>query len=134
VASDADPREFVLDVKDWPEGKPVRLTVTYAACVEKSCHVVRQSYVLYRRRDRDGGGARGAGAGLWEPDQFAKQMLARGKDGTRVSEAEVMGLIRPHFRHFDTNKDGFLDREELKMVAKWLNEHHAPGAMPKPKK
>jgi hypothetical protein len=133
-ATDADPREFIIDVKAWPEDKPIKLTVTYAACVgEEACHAVKQSYMLHRRRDRDGGGARGAGAGLWEPEAFAKQMLARGKAGDRVSEAEVMGLIRPHFAHFDTNKDGFLDAEELKAVAKWLNEHHKPGPMPKPK-
>ena len=135
AASDADPREFVLDLKAWPESEPIRLTVTYSACVgKKTCHAVRQSYVLHRKRDRDGGGARGAGAGFWDGEEFAKQMLARSKLGTKVTEAEVMGLVRPHFRHFDANKDGFLDLEELKVVAKWLNEHHKPGAMPRPKK
>jgi hypothetical protein len=132
ATSDSDPREFLLDVKAWPQDKPIRLTVTYYACVgEKACYSVKQSYVLRNRRDRDGGGARGAGAGLWEGEAFAKQILSRSKAGDRVSEKEVMGLIRPHFRHFDTNKDGFLDVEELKVVAKWLNEHHQPGAMPK---
>ena len=134
-ASDADPREFLIDVAAWPEDEPVRLTVTYQACVgERACYAVKQSYVLRRRRDRDGGGARGEGAGFWEPEAFAKQMLARGKTPGKLSEAEVMGLIRPHFRHFDANKDGFLDAEELKAVAKWLNEHHKPGPMPAPKK
>ena len=47
---------------------------------------------------------------------------------------EVMGLILPHFDHFDTNKDGFLDLEELKAVSEWLNNHHRPGVPPpKPK-
>jgi hypothetical protein len=46
----------------------------------------------------------------------------------------VMGLILPHFEHFDTNKDGLLDAQELKAVSIWLNEHHKPGAMEKPKK
>jgi hypothetical protein len=135
AASDADPREFLLAIEEWPEDEPIRLTVTYFACVgEKSCHAVRQSYTLLRKRDRDGGGARGAGAGYWEPDEFAKQQLARSKRGDRATEAEVIGLIRPHFGHFDKNKDGFLDAEELKLVAKWLNEHHRPGPMPMPKK
>jgi len=88
---------------------------------------------LHRRRDRDGGGARGEGAGYWGAEEFARQILSRSKLGNKVTEAEVMGLIRPHFKHFDTNKDGFLDFEELKIVARWLNEHHQPGAMPKPK-
>ncbi len=133
-ASDADPREFLLDIKEWPDGKPLTLTVYYSACVgEESCHVVKQSYTLWLRRDRDGGGARGAGAGFWGEDEFAKQLLSRSKSRDKVSEAEVMGLVRPHFKHFDTNKDGFLDHEELKAVARWLNGHHAPGAMPKKK-
>ncbi len=135
AASDADPREFLLDVEDWPEDEPITLTVTYSACVgKKTCHAVRQVYVLHRRRDRDGGGARGVGAGFWEPEAFAEQMLAGSKLGNKVTEAEVMGLIRPHFRHFDTNKDGYLDLDELKAVAKWLNEHHKPGPMARPKK
>jgi len=135
AASDSDPREFLLDVETWPEAEPIRLTVTYYACVgKKSCHAIRQSYTLRRKRDRDGGGARGTGAGFWKPEEFAKQQLSRSKKGDRMTEAEVIGLIQPHFGHFDTNKDGFLDFEELKLVAKWLNEHHRPGPMAKPKK
>lgn len=64
VASDCDPREFLLDVAAWPDGKPIKLTVTYSACVEEACHVVKQEYVIHLRRDRDGGSARGAGAGF----------------------------------------------------------------------
>ena len=134
AASDADPREFLVDVAAWPEGKPLKLTVTYYACVgTESCHAVRQSYVLHRRRDKDGGGARGEGAGFWSAEELAKMLLERTKVPGKATEAEVIGLLRPHFKYFDTNKDGFLDAEELKLVAKWLNEHHAPGAMPRPK-
>jgi hypothetical protein len=133
AATDSAPREFLLDVKGWPEGKPIVLTVTYSACVgEKACYTAKQSYVLQRRRDPDGGGARGEGAGFWTIEEVARMMLPAGKD--KVSEKEVMGLVRPHFHHFDANKDGFLDREELKTFVKWVNEHHKPGAMPKPKK
>lgn len=135
AASDSDPREFLLDVEAWPEGDPIRLTVTYNACVgEKACYALKQSYVLHRKRDRDGGGARGEGAGFWDGETFAKQILSRSKAGDKATEAEVMGLIRPYFSHLDTNKDGFLDLEELKAIAKWLNEHHKPGPMPKTKK
>ena len=126
-ASDSDPREFLLDVDAWPD-KPIRLTVTYSACVEEACHVIKQEYVLHLRRDKDGGGARGAGAGFWEPAEFAKQMMSRDKNGDKkLTKDEVMGLVVPHFEHFDTNKDRFLDAEELKEVSRWLNEHHRPG-------
>lgn len=134
-ATDADPREFLLDVDGWPADRPVRLAVTYSACVGGSCQVIRQEYVIHRRRDKDGGGARGAGAGFWEADEFARQQLARDKDGDgKLNRDEVMGLILPHFDHFDTNKDGLLDAAELKAVAAWLNQHHRPGPMEKPKK
>lgn len=128
AASDSDPREFLLDVDAWPVDKPIRLTVTYSACVDDGCFVVKQEYVLHRRRDKDGGGARGAGAGFWDPVEFGQQMLARDKDGDgKLNRSEVMGLVAPHFDHFDKNKDGKLDADELKEVARWLNEHHQPG-------
>ena len=132
AASDADPREFILDVEAWPRDKPIQLVVSYSACVEEACHVVRQEYVLHRRRDRDGGGARGAGAGFWQAEEFAKQMLERDRDGNgKLDRKEVTGLVLPHFKHFDVNSDDLLDGEELKSVAKWLNTHHTPGAAPK---
>jgi hypothetical protein len=126
--SDTDPREFLLNVETWPVMKPIQLTVTYFACVgDTSCHAVRQTYVIHRRRDEDGGGARGEGAGYWEPAQFTKQMLQRDKDGDgKLNKTEVTGLVRPHFESLDTNADGLLDRDELKTVSHWLNSHHEP--------
>src|SRR5690606_27435646 len=127
-ASDADPREFLLDIEAWPAGAEVKLTVTYSACVGDACHTVRQRYVLRLQRDRDGGRARGEGAGFWDPEQFARRLLEGDKDGDgKLSEGEVMGLARPHFAHFDADKDGLLDPEELRQVAEWLNTHHMPG-------
>ncbi len=61
ATSDADPREFLLDVEAWPVDKPIKLTVTYSACVGEACHAIRQEYVLHRRRDKDGGGAAARG-------------------------------------------------------------------------
>ena len=132
AASDTDPREFLLDVHAWPEDRPIRLTVTYFACIGKqTCHAVQQQYVLNRRRDRDAGKARGEGAGYWDSEEFAGQMRANDKDGDgRLDKSEVRGLILPHFDDFDANKDDSLDAEELKAVADWLNHHHQPGAAP----
>lgn len=136
VASDADPREFLIDIEAWPADEPLKLTVFYSACVgETACHAVKQSYVVRRKRDPDGGGARGEGAGFWDADEFGKQMMARDKNGDgKLDRSEVMGLVLPHFDYFDTNKDGFLDLEELKEVSRWLNTHHQPGIPKKPKK
>jgi hypothetical protein len=135
AASDADPREFLLDVESWPADKPVKLTVTYSACVAEACHAIKQEYVLHLRRDRDGGGARGAGAGFWG-EEFVQKLLTRAKKAEgKLDRTEVMGLILPHFDRFDVNKDTFLDARELKEVVRWLNEHHAPANTdPQPKK
>jgi len=132
-ASDCDPREFLLDVEAWTTDKPIKLTVTYSACVTDACYVIKQEYLIHMRRDRDGGGARGAGAGFWG-DEFARQQIGRSKrnDG-KVDRTEVIGLLVPHFEKLDTNKDGYLDLEELKVAAEWLNKHHQPGT-PVPKK
>ncbi len=126
AVSDADPREFLLNVHAWSDGKPIRLTVKYFACVgETSCYSVRQEYELYLRRDRDGGGARGEGAGYWDPEEFATRMLAGDKDGDgKLNEKEVQGLVLPHFQDFDSNHDSLLDAEELEAVSDWLNYHH----------
>lgn len=129
ATSDTDPREFLLNVEAWPAGKPLRVTVNYFACVgEVSCHTVTQEYVLYRKRDNDGGGARGEGAGYWEPAEFTRQMMAGDKDRNgKLDKSEVRGLVLPHFETLDVNKDGQLDSDELKVVSQWLNHHHEPG-------
>lgn len=129
VASDADPREFLLKVKSWPADQPVRLIVTYYACVgEESCHTVRQEYTLSLVRDSDGGGARGEGAGYWKPEEFTRQLMVgdKDKDG-KLKKSEVVGLIAPHFEKLDVDHDGFLTSKELMPVADWLNYHHQPG-------
>ena len=101
-------------------------------CVgEETCHAVRQEYVLRRQRDIDGGGARGEGAGYWESAEFTQRMLAGDKnDDGKLSKSEVVGIILPHFEKLDANKDGFLDAQELDVVAGWLNSHHQPGTPP----
>lgn len=129
AASDSDPREFLLRVERWASDKPLHLTVRYFACVgEESCYAVKQEYVLRRERDPDGGGARGEGAGYWEAEEFTERMLAgdKDKDG-KLDKSETVGIILPHFEKLDTNHDGFLESEELKVIADWLNEHHQPS-------
>ena len=130
AASDADPREFLLNVAAWPKGEPLRLTVTYFACVgEESCHAVQQEYEVQLHIDRDGGRARGDGAGFWDGKDFARRMMAGDKDGDRLlNKQEVTGLVLPHFAHFDVSQDGLLSPKELLAVADWLNHHHQPGA------
>lgn len=129
ATSDADPREFVLQVEQWPDDTPLRLTVTYFACVgEEACHAVRQQYVVMRQRDEDGGRVRSKAAGNWDPEEFTKQMLQRDKNGDGLlNRTEVQGLVLPHFERLDADGDGQLNAEELKTVSDWLNNHHRPS-------
>ena len=129
AVTDSDPREFLLKVTAWPEDQPLRLTVTYFACVgEESCHALRQQYVLHRRRDIDGGGARGEGPGFWDADEFASRLFAGDANNDhRLSKEEAVGLLLPHFEKLDTNSDGLLDRSELDVVTTWLNHVHQPN-------
>ncbi len=135
AVSDTDPREFLLNVEAWPAEVALSLTVTYSACVgEESCHVVKQAYILHRKRDIDGGGARGEGAGYWNPKEFTRQMMSGDKDRDgKLSKSEVRGLVLPHFDSLDKDHDGLLDRGELNAVSDWLNHHHKPGPAPSKK-
>jgi hypothetical protein len=130
TASDADPREFLLEIGAWKTDEPIRLTVSYFACLgDTECRAIEQQYEIHRQVDEFGGNAQGAGAGYWEFEVFAEKALARDRNGDgKLTRKEAQGLIRPHFGHFDANGDGFLEREELRTVVDWLNGHHRPGA------
>ncbi len=126
--SDADPREFLLDIQSWPADQPLRVIVNYHACVDDACHAIQQQYVLHRERSIDGGGARGVGAGYWEKKEFTQRLLAndRNRNGF-VEKSEALGLIAPHFESIDRDNDGQLSRDELGAIADWLNHHHQPA-------
>ncbi|MEZ6087334.1 MAG: TlpA disulfide reductase family protein [Pirellulaceae bacterium] len=127
--TDSDPREFVVNVAAWPEDQPIRVDVLYYACQGgETCHAVRQSYQLRRQRDGNGGGARSEGAGYWSVSEFTSRILAGDENGDgRITRAEAVGLLLPHFEKLDRDGDQHLDRSELAVVTQWLNHHHQPG-------
>ena len=138
AASDADPREFLLDVEAWPHGQSIRLTVTYFACVGERDLPHGEAGIRTASAARPGRRRRsGRGCGLLGPlmGSPGTRCLRRDKNGDgKLNKDEVKGLILPHFESFDTNKDGLLDQEELKSVADWLNYYHQPGAPPSSRK
>jgi hypothetical protein len=116
--SDADPREFMLDVANWPEDVALRLTVTYAACVDESCHRIRQAYVLRRQHDRDAGNALVAGFRGLTRDQMVELLMAKDKNGDRkLVRDELNSLLRQRFKDYDLNADDVLDHEEIQQLA-----------------
>jgi len=84
--SDADPREFVVDISGWTSAEPIRLTVRYFGCSDEPafCVPVTQQYAMHRKLDVDSGWARGRvdPSGLFHP---LKPEIASG----RVVEVDV---------------------------------------------
>lgn len=120
---DAEPREFLLDIEAWPPQAEIIVTVSYAVCIEESCIPAQHQYRVRLQRDKDSGGARSQGAGVWDPEEFIPRLFKGDKNGDgKLSRTEVMGLIRPHFEFFDVDQDQLLDAQELKKVVDWLND------------
>ncbi|MBI2478471.1 MAG: hypothetical protein HYV60_07480 [Planctomycetia bacterium] len=63
VESDADPREFLLDIEAGRGADSFEVTVKYFACNDKEgwCKPVTQQYTVLLEADRDGGNARRGG-------------------------------------------------------------------------
>jgi hypothetical protein len=61
VESDADPREFLVDVSGWSSDEPLRVIVRYFACSDEPafCVPVTQRYTIHRKLDIDSGWVRG---------------------------------------------------------------------------
>jgi hypothetical protein len=123
VEKDIDPREFLLDVEAWPEGKTVRLTVTYAACTDDVCHEVRQVYELRRQLDRDGGRATSGGFRARTPEEALKQLLEGDKNADgKLTKEELRSSLQTRFAEFDLNKDGILDKDEIQKMSVVLSQ------------
>lgn len=121
VATDIDPREFMLDVEAWPSGKTITLTVTYAACTDKDCHVVKQSYVLHRERDKDGGAAPNSGFRGQTAEAMIKRLMEGDKNADgKLSKDELNSLFQGRMAEFDLNKNGVLDKSEIEKMAEEL--------------
>jgi hypothetical protein len=127
VEADVDPREFLLDVAAWPANGQIRLTVSYAACTDDVCHEVRQTYVLRREPNRDGGRAAGTGFGNRSPAEMLKRLADADKNGDgRWTKDELPNSLQSRHAEFDLNKDGVLDKEEVRKLVERVTERKKP--------
>ena len=101
--------------------------MTYAACTDDVCHEVKQSYVLGRQKDRDGGRAVTGSLRARTPEAMVKLLLDgdNSKDG-KLTVEELHYSVRSRFAEFDLNKDGFLDRTEFEKLAIQLTQRKNP--------
>lgn len=131
VKADADPREFLLEVKPggpWSEGhEPLELTVTYYACDNSNtwCIPLTQTYEIRLIVDRDGGrvlsraggfpGRAGRGRRGGSIDVMRERIMSwdTNEDGV-IARSEVLEQQRENaFDRIDSNGDGVIEAEEL---------------------
>ena len=57
IESDDEPREFLVDVKDWKAGVPIVVKLQYFACNKESgwCKSVQQEFTVWREKDESAG-------------------------------------------------------------------------------
>ena len=132
--ADVDPREFLLDVEAWPEGKTVTVKVSYAACTDADCHELTQVYELRRQRDRDGGRVFGDAFRARSPEDALKRLMDGDKNADgKLAKEELPSSVQGRFADFDLNKDGVLDKDEIRQAADKLGTPAAPpGETSKP--
>ena len=61
VESDMEPREFLVDVKNWEAGKPIKVEIKYFACNKEKgwCKPVTQEFTVWLEHDTTAGNVNG---------------------------------------------------------------------------
>ena len=140
--SDADPREFLVEVESASSTGPIELTVRYFACNsdEGWCLPVTQQVEIVLERDRDGGSARrpgGAGGQRERPAgqrSMAERIRSRDRDGDgKLSRDEMPEQMARRFDAMDRDGDGTIDEAELTRSAgrRPGGRNRQPGARPR---
>ena len=125
--ADADPREFLVDIRADDRSQPLDLHVTYYACDDANtfCVPVTQRYVVHLEVDPDAGrvfgagrpglgGGRFGGPGGRGPGAMVDRMMSwdANEDGI-ITRDEAPERMRDRFDSIDANGDGMLETEEL---------------------
>ncbi|MDZ8117237.1 hypothetical protein P9H32_01245 [Pontiella sp. NLcol2] len=126
VATDSEPREFILQARKLDLDKPLTLQVTYSIHTREKRNIeVSQSYLIYLQKDPFGGEVFGRQIPVVsteeaEKDAHAQQVSAYrallrkydiDRNGTLTAD-EVIGRLHSNFQRIDKNSDGTIDTEE----------------------
>ena len=136
--ADADPTEFLVDIRADDRGKPLDVRVTYYACDDANtfCVPVTQRYAVHLEVDSDAGrvfgawrpGLRGGRFGGRGPGAMVDRMMGwdANEDGI-ITRDEAPERMRDRFDSIDANGDGMLDTEELENMPPPSRGRGAPG-------
>jgi Ca2+-binding EF-hand superfamily protein len=126
--ADADPREFLVDIRADDRSHPLDVSVTYYACDDANtfCVPVTQRYAVHLEIDLNAGRVFGAGrpglaAGRFGgrgPDAMVDRMMTwdANEDGV-LTRDESPERMRDRFDSIDVNGDGMLERDELENMS-----------------
>ena len=142
--ADADPREFLVDIRATDRSKPLDLRVTYYACDDANtfCVPVTQRYAVHLEVDPDAGRVFGAGRPGLGRGQFAdpggrgpgvmvERMMSwdANEDGV-ITRDEAPERMQDRFDRIDANGDGMLETDELENMPSPVRRRGAPGFDP----
>ncbi|MFQ5599210.1 MAG: hypothetical protein ACE5G2_01510 [Candidatus Krumholzibacteriia bacterium] len=120
-SADADPREFLVDIRAQDTSEPLQFTVHYFACDDANtfCIPVTQKYRVHLEPDRDGGTtfSRAGGRGM-DPSAMIRRMMSFDKNGDGIlMPEELPPMLQGRFHRMDANGDGAVDQSEFEATA-----------------
>jgi hypothetical protein len=125
-SADADPREFLVDIKFPEERASVDLAVSYFACDDDNtfCIPVTQRYRIQLERDVDGGSAMGRRVAEGEAptvESMLATFMGMDRDGDgKLTRDELPGPFKGRFDMMDADGDGFVDGDEMSAAAEGI--------------
>ncbi len=120
VEHDTDPREFLVDVKNWKKGMPIKVEIQYFACNEKKgwCEAVEQEFTVWLEKDETAGMVAGRSH---FPGNSRGGQAERGGQSPRQGQSQSRGQTQggsfrergDRITQMDANNDGAVSFEEL---------------------
>lgn len=115
VESDSEPREFLVDVKNWEPEKPIQVEIQYFACNKEKdwCESVEQVFTVWLKADATAGKV--AGRSHFRGDKRGDQ-AERGGQSQREGQNQSRGQNQTSsfMDRADRNGDGKVTKEEFR--------------------